>query len=114
MSRGKRYNGERKLNMKKVFAVILTVIIIILFIIGIKKILKADKETLVTKNIELHYYTVFSNGNWGVINSSGETIIEPAYAEMVVIPNKAKPVFVCTYEVDHVNGTYKTKVINCM
>ena len=26
MSRGKRYNGEQKLNMKKVFAVIITII----------------------------------------------------------------------------------------
>lgn len=112
MSKGKRYNGERKLNMKKVFAVILTVVVIVLFIFGINKILKADKETLTTKSIELHYYTVFADGNWGVINSSGETIVEPAYAEMIVIPNKSKPVFVCTYEVDHVNGTYKTKVIN--
>lgn len=112
MSRGKRYNGERKLNMKKVAGVIITLIIIILIIIGIKQILKADKQTLATKNVELHYYTLFTNGNWGVINSSGDTIIEPAYAEMVVIPNKSKPVFVCTYEVNYVDGTYKTKVIN--
>ena len=112
MSRGKRYNGERKLNMKKVAGVIITLIIIILIIIGIKQILKADKQTLATKNVELHYHTLFTNGNWGVINSSGDTIIEPAYAEMVVIPNKSKPVFVCTYEVNYVDGTYKTKVIN--
>ena len=29
MSRGKRYNGEQKLNMKKVVAVIITIIVII-------------------------------------------------------------------------------------
>lgn len=112
MSRGRRYNGERKLNMKKVVGVFATIIIIILVIFGIRQILKADKETLATKNVELHYYTLFTNGNWGVINSSGDTIIEPAYAEMIVIPNKSKPVFVCTYEVNYVDGTYKTKVIN--
>ena len=112
MSRGKRYNGERKLNMKKVFAVIITFALIIAFIIGLIKILKADKQTVATKNIELHYYTLFSNGNWGVINSSGDIIVEPAYAEMIIIPNKSKPVFVCTYEVNYVDGSYKTKIIN--
>lgn len=112
MSKGRRYDGEQKLNLKKVFAVIATIVIIILFIVGIKQILKADKNTLASKNIELHYFTLFKDGNWGVINSSGDTIIEPANSEMVVIPNKAKPVFICTYEVNYIDGTYKTKVVN--
>lgn len=112
MSRGRRYNGERKLNVKKVAAVIIAILIIILFIFGIKQILKADKQVVASKNIELNYFTLFTNGNWGVINSSGETIVEPAYSEMIVIPNKAKPVFICTYEVNYVDGTYKTKAIN--
>lgn len=112
MSKGRRYNGEKQLNLKKVFAVILFIIIIILSVIGIRKILKADKENLVGKNIPLHYYTIFANGNWGVINSKGETVIEPAYAEMIVIPDKTKPVFLCTYDVNYVDGTYKTKAIN--
>jgi len=112
MSRGKRYSGERKLNMKKVMGVVVTILLIILFIVGIKKILKADKETMASKNIEMAYFPVFTNGNWGVINSSGETVIEPAYAEMIMIPNKSKAVFVCTYETNYVDGTYKTKVVN--
>ena len=112
MSRGKRYNGERKLNMKKVVGVILVVLLLILFIIGIKQILKADKETMASKNIEMAYYPVFTNGNWGVINTKGETVIEPAYAEMIMIPNKSKPIFVCTYDVNYVDGSYKTKVVN--
>ena len=112
MSRGRRYNGEQKLNLKKVFAVVIAIIVVILFIVGIKQILKADKNVVASKNIELNYFTLFSNGNWGVINSSGEIIIEPANGEMVVIPNKAKPVFICTYEVNYVDGTYKTKAIN--
>ena len=112
MSRGRRYNGEQKLNLKKVFGVFVVIIAIILFIVGINQILKKDKNTLARKNVELNYFTVFSNGNWGVINSSGDTIIEPANGEMIVIPNKAKPVFICTYEVNYVDGSYKTKAIN--
>lgn len=112
MSKGRRYDGEQRLNLKKVFGLFLTLIIVGLIIYGIAQILKADKNKLASKNIELHYYTLFSNGNWGVINSSGDVIIEPANAEMVIIPNKAKAVFVCTYEVNYVDGTYKTKVVN--
>lgn len=112
MSRGKRYNGEKKLNMKKVFAVIMVIVVIIAIIFGIQRILKADEQIKASKNIELNYFSVYSNGNWGVINSSGETIIQPAYAEMIIVPNKAKPVFICTYEVNYVDGTYKTKAIN--
>lgn len=112
MSKGRRYDGEQKLNLKKVFAVFATILIIILFIIGINLILKADKDKVVSKNIELNYYTVFSNGNWGVINSSGDIIIEPTYPEMIIIPNKAKPFFICTYEVNYADGSYKTKIVN--
>ena len=112
MSKGKRYNGEKHLNMKKVVGVIVVFFLIILFIIGIKKILKADKNALASKNIEMAYYPVFTNGNWGVINTKGETVLEPAYAEMIMIPNKSKPIFVCTYDVNYVDGSYKTKVVN--
>lgn len=112
MSRGRRYDGEQKLNLKKVFAVVAVILIIILAILGIKKILKSDKNTIVSKNIELHYYTLFKNGNWGVINSSGETIIEPANGEMIEIPDKSKPVFICTYDVNTVDDSFKTKAIN--
>uniref|UniRef100_UPI0039B9648C WG repeat-containing protein n=1 Tax=Candidatus Ruminimicrobium bovinum TaxID=3242779 RepID=UPI0039B9648C len=112
MSKGRRYDGEPKLNMKKVFAVFATILIIILFIIGINLILKADKNKVVSKNIELNYYTIFSNGNWGVINSNGDVVIEPMYPEMIIIPNKSKAVFVCNYEVDYNEGNYKTKVVN--
>ena len=112
MSRGKRYNGEQKLNVKKVVAVLLTFAIIIGLIVGIVQILNADKNSMEGKNIELHYFSMFSNGNWGIINSSGDVILEPANAEMVVVPNKAKAVFICTYDVNYEDGTYKTKAVN--
>ena len=42
-SRGKRYSGEQKLNFKKVFAVLIVILVIVMFVIGIKKILTQDK-----------------------------------------------------------------------
>ena len=111
MSRGKRYNGEQKLNMKKVFAVIITIIVIIMFFMGIKHILKKDK-TVTNSFTEISYFTAYENGKWGVINSNGDAVINPSYDEMIVIPNSKKDVFVCMYEVNYSDGTYKTKVVN--
>ena len=77
MSRGKRYNGEQKLNLKKVFAVIITIIVIIMFFMGIKHILKKDKNDI-NNFTEISYFTAYNNGKWGVINSNGDSIIETA------------------------------------
>lgn len=111
MGRGKRYSGEQKLNLKKVLAVIIAIGVIIMFIVGIKKILKKDEST--TNNFtEISYFTMYSDGKWGVINSKGENIIDPTNEEMIVIPNSKKDVFICTYEVNYSDGSYKSKAIN--
>ena len=111
MGRGKRYSGEQKLNIKKVFAVIVVVALIILFFIGMKIILKQNEN----KNAyftDISYFTSYSNEKWGIINSKGENIIEPTYGEMIIIPNNKKDIFLCMYEVNYADGTYKTKAIN--
>ena len=74
MGKGKRYNGEQKLNMKKVFAVIAVIALIVLFCIGIKAILKKN-ENGTAYFTEISYFTSYSNGKWGVISSKGENII---------------------------------------
>lgn len=111
MSRGKRYNDEQKLNMKKVFAVIIAIVVIIMFFVGIKNLLKKDEVT-VSYFTEISYFTVYDNGKWGVINSKGENVIEPTYGEMITIPNSKRDVFICMYDVNYTDGTYKTKAIN--
>ena len=46
MSRGKRFDeSESKLNIKKVFAVIIAIIVIIMFIFIIKNLLTKDKNS---------------------------------------------------------------------
>ena len=45
MSRGKRYDGEQKLNVKKVFAVIIAIAVIVMFIIGISKLFNTESVT---------------------------------------------------------------------
>ena len=39
MSRGRRYNNEPKLNIKKVIAVIIAIIVIVMFVIAIKNLI---------------------------------------------------------------------------
>lgn len=109
MSRGKRYNDEPKLNVKKVIAVIILLAVIIMFVFAIQKILKTNSGEQITST---NYFTVYTNEKWGVINSKGEIVIEPQYNEIIVIPDNTKPVFICTYDVNYENNTYKTKVLN--
>lgn len=111
MSRGKRYDGEQKLNLKKVFAVIIAFAVIIMFFIGISKLFNKESTTQ-EKAVVLRYFPVYTNEKWGVIDSKGNIIIEPEYEEYIVIPDNTKPLFICTYDVDYEKNTYKTKVLN--
>lgn len=106
--RGKRFDNEPKLNIKKVFASLVAIIVCVMVVISIKKLF--DKNKKVDKmNIQTAYFTVYENEKYGVIDSSGKVIIKPTYDEMIVIPNSKKAVFIIT-EVE--NNTYKTKVLN--
>ena len=111
MSKGKRYEGKPKLNMKKVFAVLIAIAVIIMFVIGIKKLMTPSEKSE-QKQVALKYLPVYTNDKWGVINSSGDIIIEPTYDEAIIIPDSTKAVFICTYDVDYTKGTYKTKVLD--
>ena len=112
MSRGRRYNNdERKINKKKVFAVIIAIIVIAMFVIGMKELLKGSSKTN-EKTFALAYYTLYENEKWGVIDTRGNIVIKPEYEEMIVIPDNTKPVFVCMENVDYTNDTFKTIAID--
>ena len=108
MARGKRYDTERKLNYQKVFAVIIAIAVIIMFIFIIRNILKERKEE--TKEYE--YFALYAQNKWGIINQEGTEVIQPAYEEMIIVPDKTKDVFLCVYNVNEETGEYKTKAIN--
>lgn len=111
-SKGRRYNryAEPKLNMKKVLGVIVAFLVIIMVIVSIVNVIKNGEDKKKVKSYS--YYTVYENGKFGVINNEGETVINPEYTEIVLIPNKDVPIFICTYDLNDQDGTYKTKVIN--
>lgn len=108
-SRGKRYSEPEKLNLKKVFAVFIVIAVIAMFIIGIRKVLTQDKTEKITNE---NYFVSFVNNKYGVINSKGESVIDPSYAELIIIPNKSKDVFICTYDTNYETGEYKSKALN--
>ena len=108
MARGKRYQTEGKLNYTKVFAVIIAIAVVIMFIFIIKNVFKQREK--VTKNYQ--YFALYAQNKWGVINQDGDEVIIPSYQEMIIIPNEEKDVFVCTYDIDEQTGIYKTKAIN--
>lgn len=108
-SRGKRYE-EPKLNIKKVIAVILAIVVLIMSIFVVKGIFdKSKDEGRITSK---SYFAAYKDNKWGVIDETGSYVIDPAYAEMIVVPNSKNDVFICTYDVDYEEGTYKTKALN--
>lgn len=110
MGRGRRFDDEPRLNMKKVLAVILAIAVLamsIYVIIGL--VGKSKKEgTIISKD----YFASFKDNKWGVIDQTGSNVISPSYQEMIIVPNSKKDIFLCTYDVDYESGTYKTKAIN--
>ena len=110
MSKGKRYNEEESLNLKKVFAVIIAIIVVIMAIIMLKNILTKAKNT---KPVEaINYYALYQDEKWGIIGTNGEIVINPMYQEIPIVIDKSKDLFLFTYDINEEDGTYKTKVVN--
>ena len=109
MSRGKRYE-EPKLNMKKVFAVMLAIVVIIMSVFIIRGVFLKEGNTggISSKT----YFAAYKDNKWGVIDESGNTVIAPSYEEMIVIPDNKTDVFLCTYDVNYDTGEYSTKALN--
>ena len=110
MSSGRRYNDERKLNMKKVVGVIVALIVLVMIIVSMKMLLDPKKEKPITS--QAYYFSAYHDGKWGVINSTGSEVIPFEYEEMIIVPDNQKDIFVAMTDVDLVAGTFKTKVLN--
>ena len=109
MSRGRRYSQEGKLNLKKVFAVAIACIVLIIAILMIKNILTKAKNTKQVQVVE--YFALYKDEKWGILGSDGNVVIEPMYEEMPIVIDKTKDVFLCTYDIDEGQESYKTKVV---
>lgn len=111
-SRGRRYDeGPRKLNIKKVVATIIVIIGIIMIILSIKNLLTNEEKTKDVSTLTT-YISVLENNKWGVIDNKGNIIIDLKYDEMVIVPDKNEPLFICTDELDYNTESYTTIVLN--
>lgn len=110
-NKGRRYDTEAKLNVKKVIAVIIAILVIAMFIIGLRELLK-QQDNIKDKTFITAYYPIYENGKWGVIDTKQNIIIKPTYDEMIIVPNNSKPIFVCTINANYETGTFETKVLN--
>lgn len=111
-NRGRRFDDEPKLNMKKVVATLVAFLVIIMviysMILSLNK--KSKEQQIIPENA--NYFSAYADSKWGVINSNGDKLNNISYDEMIIIPDSKKNVFIATYDVDYTNGTYKTKAIN--
>lgn len=112
MGQGKRYEGESKLNIKKVFGLIVAILVIAMCIISFQKVLLSGTPVSSEKDIVLGYFPVYTGNKWGVIDTNGEYVVDPIYSEMIVIPDNNRDIFICTYDVNLETDTYKVKAIN--
>lgn len=111
MGRGRRYDDTPKLNIKKVIATIVAIIVLIMFVISIKNLLSNPPTTKNVSTVET-YFPVYTNQKWGVINQNGQEVIHTTYDEMVVVPDRYTDLFIAMVDVDYENETYRTKVLN--
>lgn len=112
MGQGKRYEGGNKINTKKVFGLVVAIIVIVMCIISFQKILTSNNSKLSETDAALGYFPVYTGSKWGVIDSNGNYVINPIYTEMIVIPDNTKDIFICTYDMNLETDTYKVKVVN--
>lgn len=88
----------------------MAIAVVIMFVIGIKTLLTTDTNEKTTTISS--YYLVFTNDKWGVINQTGEIVIEPTYDEMITIPDSKTDIFICVENVNYDTNTHTVKVLN--
>lgn len=110
MGRGRRYNTEPKLNIKKVIGVVVAFIVIIMFVVAIKNLLTSDSSS--NNLVSTTYFLLNKDSKWGVIDNNSKVIIEPKYNDAIIIPNNKKDIFICTRNANYDEGTYETEVLD--
>lgn len=88
-----------KINIKILAIVVIVLILIAIGVFAIVKIINRDidksYELEVVEEADCKYFTVISDGKYGVIDTSGKLIVENIYSN-VIVPNPTKAVFIAT------------------
>ena len=101
------------MSKKKIVSIVIILIIIILTVsISIIYFKNRAKYVFDVEYVsEILYNQVKVDGKYGVVDKSGNIIIEPNY-NIIQIPNPSKPVFVCMSNYNTETKEYETKVLN--
>ncbi|MCR5186129.1 MAG: WG repeat-containing protein [Clostridia bacterium] len=110
--RGRRIDDSPKLNKKKVFAVIITIAVIIMIIISLKRLLSGEVVTKKENAVVTSYFSVYDGSKWGVIDNNGDIVLNCEYDNMVIIPDKSQSIFVVIDGINFDTEKYTTRIIN--
>lgn len=94
--------------MKWIVGIIIIAVISVVAVIMIQEMQFAYK---IEEIKEINYVTLVKEGKYGVIDKTGNIIIEPTY-NGIQIPNPSKPVFICIGEYDKEKKEYDMKAFN--
>ncbi|MBR3132854.1 MAG: WG repeat-containing protein [Clostridia bacterium] len=120
-NRGRRFDAQPRINMKKVIATIIAFLVIIMVVASIIILIKRSKNQNTTAE-DIKYFAYYSSNSnnekvkygeeeinppsLGVINSNGEVVI-PAKYDLVIVPDKTKGLFITTLTGENDNVTVK-------
>lgn len=97
---------------KRIRWIILSVLTIIVLAIGIMAIVnELNLHYKIEEISEYNYFILEQNGKYGVIDKSGNIVIDADY-EAVQIPNPSKDIFICIKEYNQDTKEYATVVYN--
>ena len=110
--RGRRIDDSPKLNKKKVFAVIITIAVIIMIAISLKRLLSGEVVNKKENSVVSSYFSAYDGGKWGVIDNNGNVVLNCEYDNMVIIPDQSQSIFVVVDGINYDTERYTTRIIN--
>lgn len=115
MSRATRYEEQKpRLNIKKVFGTVFVLLLLTALAFGIVFVINEGQGYKVKRNVLKHYFVSYKEDTkkYGVIDASGEKVLENKYDELIFIPDKEKDLFLVTENVNYEDGTYEVHALN--
>lgn len=108
----KNSKGKKKINSKNNIKKFILLLLVICIVIAVVMVIKNRKVDIKAEQIsEYNYFIVSESGKTGVIDKSGNIVLEPKY-DYIQIPNPEKDLFICLYDYNSTAQEYSSKVMN--
>ncbi|MBR2744309.1 MAG: WG repeat-containing protein [Clostridia bacterium] len=99
------------MNKKVLICIISAILIVGIVLLIVNNVNKKKFEYTVEKLDEQNYFLFSENNKYGVINRSGNIVIDPVY-DVVEIPNPKKDIFICKNNYNSTTKEYNVQVFN--